>query len=209
MVDDPLGNDRLAVVLLAAGRSTRAQGANKLLALRDGVPLVAHVAAGLRATRAGAPIVVTGHGADAVRRAVEAVAPQARFVHNADFAEGMSTSLKAGLAALAPSVEAVAICLADMPEIDGAIVDRLFAVWEAAEAPCVVVATHDGRRGNPVILPACFFAEIAAVTGDVGARGVVAAHADRVVEVEIGAAAAGDLDTRQALAAAGFVLAEG
>lgn len=202
---DPAPRDaRFAVLLLAAGRSTRAGGVDKLLATRDGVTLVGQVAAGLRASRASIMVVVTGHEAGAVRAAVARHVPEARFVHNDAYASGLSTSLNAGLAALAPSIEAVAVCLADMPGIDGAIVDRLFEAWLVAPAPCIVVATAAGRRGNPVVLPASVFAEIGRVTGDVGARAVIAAHADRVVTVEIGAAAAHDLDTREALAAAGF-----
>lgn len=194
----------LGTILLAAGRSSRAGGVFKLLALRDGVPLVARVAGALSACRAGTRIVVTGHRADEVAAAVTAADPGAVVVVAEDFAAGLSASLRAGLAALPERIEAVAICLADMPDVDAAAVDRLFAARDPAAGRDLVVATHDGRRGNPVVLPRRLFAAVAALSGDVGARAIVAGEGAAVIEVEIGPAAGRDLDTREALEAAGF-----
>lgn len=194
----------LALILLAAGRSTRAGGAFKLLATRDGVPLVAHVAAALAGSRAGTRTVVLGHRAAEVRAAVAAVDARAVFVEAVDHADGLSASLEAGIAALPAEVEAVAICLADMPDVDATLVDRLFAARDPAAGRDIAIATHDGRRGNPVVLPRRLFAAIAGLSGDVGARPILADEGEAIATVEAGAAAAHDLDTAEALAAAGF-----
>lgn len=194
----------LALILLAAGRSRRAGGAFKLLAERDGVPLVAHVAAALSRSRAGTRIVVLGHRAAEVRAAVAGVDAAAVFVEAFDHGDGLSASLRAGIAALPVDVEAVAICLADMPDVDGALVDRLFAARDPERGRDVVVATDGGERGNPVVLPRRLLAAIAGLTGDVGARRILVEAGAAVVAVEAGAAARHDLDTAEALAAAGF-----
>lgn len=194
----------LALILLAAGRSTRAGGAFKLLATRDGVPLVGHVAAALAGSRAGRRIVVLGHRAAEVRAAVAAIDGDAVFVEARDHADGLSASLRAGIAALPVEVEAVAICLADMPDVDAALVDRLFAARDPAGGRDVAIATHEGKRGNPVVLPRRLFPAIAGLSGDVGARPILAGEGDAIVTVEAGPAAGRDLDTAEALAAAGF-----
>src|SRR5258708_25406718 len=96
---------------------------NKLLAQIEGLPMVARVVDAAKASKVAAVVVVTGHQADEVR-AVLADRP-VRFVHNPDYAVGLSTSLKAGLGALAPEVDGALICLGDMPRVTPAMIDRL------------------------------------------------------------------------------------
>lgn len=194
----------LALILLAAGRSTRAGGLFKLLVERDGVPLVAHAAAALARSRAGTRLVVLGHRAAEVRAAVAAVDAAALFVEAVDYADGLSASLRRGIAALPDEIEAVAVCLADMPDVDGDLVDRLFAARDPATGRDVAIATRAGVRGNPVVLPRRLFPAVEQLTGDVGARPILAREAAAIVMVEAGAAAGRDLDTAEALATAGF-----
>ena len=107
---------RIAAVILAAGRSTRMGGPNKLLAEIGGKPLVRIAAEEALASRARPVIVVTGHQRDKVEAALEGLDVQR--VHNPDFAEGLSTSLKAGLAAVPDDVDGAIVCLGDMPQVD-------------------------------------------------------------------------------------------
>jgi molybdenum cofactor cytidylyltransferase len=124
------------------------------------------------------------------------------FVHNPDFAEGMSTSLKKGLAALPAGTDGILVCLADMPRIGAAVLDRLIAAFNPLEGRAICVPTWNGKRGNPVLWDKRFFAEMAELAGDVGAKHLIGEHADLVAEVAMADdAILTDIDTPEALAA--------
>lgn len=195
---------KVHAVLLAAGRSSRMGGPNKLMALFQGKPLVRLTAERVLASKVDGTILVTGHQAGRIREALEGL--DIPVVHNADFASGLASSLKAGIAALPDSAAGALIVLGDMPEVLPADLDRLIAAFTRSGGHAVVRATHDGRRGNPVILPRSMFAAVAHLEGDTGARHLVESAGADVVDVEIGAGAAVDVDTPEALEGAGGVL---
>jgi molybdenum cofactor cytidylyltransferase len=192
------GHGRVAALVLAAGRSSRMGARFKLIEPVGGTPIVRRVAEAACACAADDVIVVTGHRADAVEAAVAGT--RARTVRNPAFADGLSASLRAGLAALAPGTEAVVVFLGDMPLVGAAVADALIAAHRAGDRrrPCVPVT--DGRRGNPVLWPAAFFETLAALDGDSGARSVLAENADWVVEVPVDSESILiDVDTAEAL----------
>ncbi len=193
---------KVAGLVLAAGRSTRMGGPNKLLATLDGKPLVRHAAeAALGAGLAGVTV-VTGHQGERVRAVLGGL--DVAFADNPDFAEGLSTSLKAGLAALPEDIDAVVVLLGDMPRVAADLVARLAAAFDPAAGRHVVVPVAEGRRGNPVLWGRRFFAELARVTGDQGGRAVLMAYPEAVFEVPAADDTVHlDLDTPEALAAAG------
>jgi len=126
-------------------------------------------------------------------------------VRSPHFKAGLSASLHAGLAALPVEAEAVLVCLGDMPLLTQTLIDRLLDAYDADEGSLIVVPTYHGKRGNPVLWDRRFFAEMAALTGDTGARGLLLRHAEHVVEVECESdAVLLDFDTPDALAPAGF-----
>ena len=90
--------------------------------------------------------------------------------------------------------------------LEPAMIDALIARWRQAPAGSIIVATHNGKRGNPVLWPREYFARLTAISGDIGARGVLGDNRDAIVEVELGPAAGLDLDTPQALQAVGGTL---
>jgi molybdenum cofactor cytidylyltransferase len=191
---------RIALLLLAAGKSSRMGGPNKLLAPIEGVPMVARVATRLLASRARPVVAVLGKDADSVEAALGRL-PVER-VRNPDFAQGLSTSLKRGLAALPEDVEGVVVCLADMPLVTGRHIERLIAAFNPLEGRAIIVPTRRGKRGNPVLWARRFFPEIAALAGDVGARHLIGEYAELVAEVEMeDEAILVDIDTPEALAA--------
>jgi len=191
----------IAAVLLAAGQSRRMGGPNKLLEEVGGKPLVRRAAEAVLASRAGPLVVVTGHHRERVE-AVLAGLP-VRFVHNPDYAEGLSTSLRTGIAALPAEADAAIVCLGDMPRIDAALIDRMVAAFDPEKGALIVVPTAQGKRGNPVLWARRFFAELQALAGDVGARHLIGQHADAVAEVAAdGGAVFADVDTPEALAVA-------
>jgi CTP:molybdopterin cytidylyltransferase MocA/xanthine/CO dehydrogenase XdhC/CoxF family maturation factor len=191
---------RIAGILLAAGSSSR-MGRNKLTLPVRGKSLVRHAVDAALATSLNPVIVVTGHEADAVRDALAGAAVQ--FVHNERHAQGLSTSLCAGLAAVPPGCDGAMVLLGDMPAITPGLIGRVLAAFDpkAGRAICVARAA-DGRRGHPVLWGRQFFAEMQMLSGDQGARAIMAAHADRVTEVAADSGAPLiDIDTPQALQA--------
>jgi molybdenum cofactor cytidylyltransferase len=194
---DEVQRPAIAAVVLAAGRASR-MGSNKLVAELDGEPIVRRTVRAVLGSHARPVVVVTGHEADAVRGALAGL--DVRFVHNPDFANGMSTSLRAGLAA-AGAVDAALVCLGDMPRLKAAHFDAVIEAFRTGEPDEIVIPTADRKRGNPVLWPRCYFAEIAALTGDVGGRALIDRHADRLRLVAIDdPAILVDVDTPAALA---------
>jgi len=172
------GGERVGVVLLAAGRGSRfGDEAPKTLARLGRRPLVTHAVAA--ATTSGA---------------------LAEVVENPDWERGMSTSLRAGLATVVadPTVTAVAVALADQPRIGADAYRRLAAAHR--DGAQLAVATYGGKRGHPVLIGRVHFEEAMRMSGDEGARSLLAAH--DVLEVACdGTGDASDVDTPADLAA--------
>jgi molybdenum cofactor cytidylyltransferase len=202
----PPAQPKISALVLAAGRSTRMGGPNKLLATIEGQPLVRHAASAALGAGLQDVVVVTGHQGEPVRAAVGGL--PVRFADNPDFAEGLSTSLRAGLAALPADCDAAIVLLGDMPRISAELVGRLVAAFDPEKGRHIVVPVAAGRRGNPVLWSRRFFPELAKVTGDQGGRSVLSAYPEAITEVETETDAVHlDLDTREALAAAGGLIA--
>ncbi len=189
----------VAAIVLAAGRSTR-MGSNKLLETLRGKALVRHVTEAAIASQAQPVIVVTGHQ-DAHVRAVLA-GLDVTFVHNADYAEGMAGSLRAGIAAVPADCGAALVLLGDMPEVGAATIDRLVHVYAAQPDLRAVVPLAEGRRGNPVLLARGLFGAVECLTGDTGARKILSDDDPGIAEISLDdAAVLTDVDTPEALAA--------
>ena len=196
----PEKGKRVAAVVLAAGRSTRMGAVNKLIAEIGGKPLVRIAAEQALASHAAPVIVVTGHERDKVATALAGL--PVRLVHNPDFAEGLGSSLKTGIAAVPAEADAAIVCLGDMPQVDAGLIDKLIAAFDPEKGALVVTPTIHGRRGNPVVWSRRFFRDLMAVQGDIGARNLIANYAEAVVEVPVtGEGALIDVDTPESLSA--------
>jgi molybdenum cofactor cytidylyltransferase len=195
------GNRNVAAIVLAAGRSTRMGGPNKLLAELNGKKLVRIVAEQALASKATEVIVVTGHQADLVEQALAGL--NVKFVRNPDFAGGLASSVKAGISAVADKADGALVCLGDMPLIDAQLIDRLIDAFAPDRGQLITVPVAEGRRGNPVLWSRRFFRELMTLDGDIGARHLIAKHAEAVAEVPVdGDSAFLDIDTPQGLEAA-------
>ena len=197
--EEPLAaSHRVAAVVLAAGRSTRMGGPNKLLEEVGGKPLVRIAVEQALASRAGPVVVVTGHQRKEVEAAIAGL--DVKTVHNPDYAQGLATSLKTGIAALPAGIDGAIICLADMPRVNATLIDKLIAAFDPEKGALVVVPTVAGKRGNPVLWSRRFFPDLMAVEGDVGARHLIAQYAEALTEVPVdGDGAFIDVDTPEAL----------
>jgi molybdenum cofactor cytidylyltransferase len=203
-VPSPAALVKVHAVVLAAGRSSRMGGPNKLMAHFSGKPLIRRTVERVLASKVSGVAVVTGHQAARIREALEGL--DIGIAHNPDFATGLAGSLKTGVAALPEEAAGALIVLGDMPGVSPADLGRLVAAFQKSHGQAIVRATHDGKRGNPVLLPRALFGAVAQLEGDTGARHLVEAGLMPVVDVEIGEGAAIDVDTRDALESAGGVL---
>ncbi|WP_300538841.1 molybdopterin-binding/glycosyltransferase family 2 protein [Sphingosinicella sp.] len=192
----PAVGGSIGAVVLAAGRSVR-MGANKLLADLGGRPVLAHVLDAVKEAGLSA-IVVTGNA----EAEIAALAGHYGFpsVHAARYAEGLSQSLTAGIAAVPEDWSAALVLLGDMPEVSAGHIASLAA---AADANRIAVPAHKGKRGNPVAWGRRYFARLRGLEGDVGGKALLAEFADDIVEVPVESDAIFmDVDTPEALAAA-------
>jgi len=186
----------IAGLLLAAGGARRF-GSQKLLALLDGTPIVRR-SAEMLAAETDELWVVVGSDAEPVRRALDGAATH--IVDNADWERGLSSSLAAGIHALPPEVEAIVIGLGDQPAVDRDVIRRVILGWRDTQRP-IVSARYRGVRGHPVLLARAVFAEASSVSGDVGARDLIARDASRVALVDVDADPPRDVDTTDDLSA--------
>jgi molybdenum cofactor cytidylyltransferase len=195
---------KIAGILLAAGQARRF-GDDKLMMDIGGRPLVDWAAQSMSAAGLAPLIAVVQPDPDDTDPVAIILQCDGGFepVLNPRFAEGMSTSIAAGAcAALERSVDAAVIALGDMPFVRPETYRAMIAAFERSGGTAIVMAEEGGRRGSPTLFPRALFGELAALEGDAGARGVVAAHEDLVVTVECATGELDDVDTPEALEAA-------
>ncbi|EJK81926.1 NTP transferase domain-containing protein [Rhizobium sp. AP16] len=197
----------VAVVLLAAGKASRMGegGPHKLLAEFDGMPLVRRSALTALSSGAASVAAVTGHRREEIEEALTGLAVEQ--VYNPDYASGMASSLVVGIGApAAQRSDGVLVMLADMPGITSDDLKVLIAAFRQANGQAIVRAVSHGKRGNPVILPRAVYDAVMRLEGDVGARHIIETSGLAVVDVDIGDAAHLDVDTPEAVLAAGGIL---
>jgi molybdenum cofactor cytidylyltransferase len=197
----------VAAILLAAGMSSRfkaasGEGSSKLLAPLAGKPLVRHAAEAALASLARPIIIVTGHDRGAVEASLDGLALQ--FAHNPAYADGLASSLKTGIAALPADAPGALILLGDMPAVTPALIDRLISAFGQRPDALAAAPVFDGRRGNPVLLARALFPAIAGLSGDEGARKLLAdAGPEQMIQLGVsGVGSILDVDTPQSLAEA-------
>lgn len=171
----------VAGIILAAGGSTRF-GRPKQLLDWDGMPLVAHVVDVALAAGLDPVVVVVGAEAQAVHDALGE--RPVRSATNWRWQEGLSTSLRTGLALLPPDIAGAIFLHCDQPLVDAGLVQRLIARFRASDA-AIVHPTLDGRQGTPVLFDRSLFPELATVSGDRGGREIIARYPEQVASIEV------------------------
>ena len=182
----------VAAIILAAGASERF-GQPKMLLDWRGKPLIAHVADVVLASPARPVVIVLGAHAEEIRRALGERSVQ--IVVNPNWREGMSASVRAGLAALPSDVAATLFVLGDQPNITPELLARLIARFRETNAPIVEPRFRD-RPGSPALFSRAMFAELTQITGDKGGRSLIKKYAERVAVVQVNdLTALEDIDT--------------
>jgi molybdenum cofactor cytidylyltransferase len=179
----------IAGVLLAAGAGRRF-GGEKLASLLDGEPVARHAGRALTLVVDALWVVIAPDG-DAVRRALDGI--DACFVVNSRAREGIGSSIAAGVAALPADVEGALVALADQPRIGADVLSELLRVFREGRA-AIVAPSYRGVQANPVLFARSVFPELTALTGDAGARAVVARDSERVYLVHVDAPVPVDVD---------------
>ena len=192
---------RIAVIVLAAGQSTRFsdRGAHKLLARLGDATVVRHAVRAAMESGVGDVYVVTG--AEAAGVAVALGGLDVRLVHEPAYADGMATSLRRGVSTLESSVDAVLIGLGDQPALRPQAYRRVAAAWRDSGA-AIIVPRYAGSDApsHPVLFDATVFGELLALEGDIGARAIITREPHRVEEIRLDWAPPRDIDTADDLA---------
>lgn len=184
----------ISAVVLAAGSSTR-MGRPKLLLPLAGKPIVQHVVDTALAADVGEVVVVLGPDPASVRIALPSH-PRLRFAVNERSTEGQSTSLRAGLDAVAPDAQAAVILLADQPSVSPSALDAVLraAAGSVPSDIAAVQASYGGVPAHPTLFLRPVWAEVVE-EGDHGARNWIRAHPERLLLVEVGGRPPQDVDT--------------
>lgn len=177
----------IGAVIMAAGAGRRMGGKPKALLLRDGVPLIERHLRALAQAGIRQAVVVLGHHAARIEpllrelQASLAEALELRWALNPRPDDGPGSSLRVGLAALPGELGAVLVSLADQPLIEAADVNAVLRAWQGRGAGVqLVVPSHDGQPGHPLVLDSGVRAEIMKMTGAAGLRDWRKAHAAQV-----------------------------
>lgn len=172
---------QIGAIVLAAGKSTRMGEPKQLLQL-DGKPLLERTLANLRNSNVSDIVVVLGFAAQDIQQQV--ALGETRVVENADYEQGMASSLRVGLGELDAGTDGALIVLADQPFVRPETLNRIIDRFQQSDAQ-IVVPTYQGFRGNPVLLDRRVFPEVMALTGDVGCRAVFGDHKGGIVKVAV------------------------
>lgn len=187
-----------SVIVLAAGKSTRMSGTNKLLADIHGVPMIHRVVQTAMESKADEVIVVVGWEQEKIRGALSGI--NCRIVLNQRYEEGQSSSVKTGIAEVSPSTRAALILPGDVAMVDAHSINMVMESYDLNPSN-IVVASHEGRHGHPILFDKQLFPEIADINEKTyGLKAVVKRHQYEVRLVEIGSQKVlKDIDTPQDL----------
>ena len=162
----------LTAIVLAAGQSQRMGEDNKLLLDVGGRPVLVRVLTAF--VEAGVPdiIVVTGAERERVMETASTAGPM-RFVHNAEYASGMASSIRCGVQSACSETGGYAICPGDLPLLRADTVHRLVQTFDAQQEPRIVRPRVDSRPGHPVIFGRSFREDLLQLQGDQGGREIL------------------------------------
>ncbi len=191
-------------VVLAAGKSSRAKNAHKLLSVLGNKSVIRTTVDALLAVKGLTVLAVTGHRAQEIEACLPA--KQVSVVHNPNFKQGMGTSLAAGIGALESNVKYAFICLGDMPFVQKSTIEKMLITAGETEGAVILVPTFHGKRGHPVLWHQRFFADLTHLSGDAGGKKLLRDNFEKIIEVAVDdPGILIDLDTPEMLAQFGIM----
>ena len=172
----------ISAILLAAGKSKRMGGENKLAKKIEGIPLIKHSVKNILASSIDELIVILGYQKEIIEKIIDKN-ERIKFVFNVNFESGMASSIKIGLNNLSEKTEAFFICLGDMPMVNSNIYNQLIQSKNNKE---IIVPTYKGQQGNPILFSKSIKEKIMAIQGDVGAKKILELNKNEILNVEVG-----------------------
>lgn len=174
----------LSLIVLAAGKSSRMRGRNKLLLKVDGKPMIRRVVEAALSSKVDEVIVVIGYEAAKVRGVLADLPCQ--IVVNKAYEKGQSSSVKAGLAEVGEATRAILVLPGDMAKIDPRSINVVIEEYNRRESP-IIIAAHKGKPAHPILLSRKLFKEIEQIDEETfGLKAVVKRHEDEIRLVEAG-----------------------
>lgn len=174
----------LSLIVLAAGKSVRMRGKNKLLAEVQGTPMIRRVVQAALKSRVDEVIVVLGSEADKVRKVLTDL--PCRLVVNGNYERGQSSSVKVGLGEISHMTRAVLVLPGDVAMIDSPSINIVVEKYDLGQDP-IVIAAHKGASGHPILFDKQLFPEIERIDEQTfGLKAVVKRHQGEVCRVETG-----------------------
>ena len=170
----------ISAILLAAGKSKRMNGQNKLTTKIRDIPLIKLSVKNILASSVDEIIIVLGHQKEIIEKLIDKN-DKVKFVFNKDFESGMASSIKTGLNHLSEKTQAFFICLGDMPMVKKDIYNLLIKSKNDKE---IIVPTYKNKQGNPILFLASMKKEIMTIKGDVGAKKILDLNKDKILNIE-------------------------
>ena len=171
----------ISAILLAAGQSKRMNGENKLTKEIKGTSLIKHAVQNILDSSVQELIIVLGYQKEIIEKLIDKN-EKIKIVFNKNFESGMASSIKTGLNNLSEKTEAFFICLGDMPMVNHDIYNQLIKSKNNKE---IIVPTHKGQQGNPVLFAKTMKEKIMNITGDIGAKKILELNEDKILNFEI------------------------
>ena len=187
--------ENVVAIILAAGQSTRMGDQNKLLLKINENSMIKDYINKLNQCNLANIIVVTGHESAVIEKDLSNTG--VLFTHNKEHKVGISSSIKAGVSKLESSVDAVLICLPDMPFVNAYDINQLIENYNPDKGQLICVPTSFGQRGNPVLWDKRFFNELMQLEGDIGAKNLIDKYKEHLIEVNSGESVITDIDTKE------------
>ena len=172
---------KVAAIVLAAGESKRMGKTKQLLPFGDST-LIEQVVSNTLQSKVAEVIVVLGHQAHVIAPLV--ADKPVKVVLNRDYQQGISSSIKCGLSHTSKDSDGVMIVLGDQPLIGKEIINKLVEAF-ARSRHGIVAPVYKRRRGHPVIFTIKYKTELSRLAGDIGAKEIVEAHPEDILEVEV------------------------
>jgi len=171
----------ISAILLAAGKSKRMGGENKLAKKIEGIPLIKHSVKNILASFIDELIIVLGHQKEIIEKLIDKN-EKIKFVFNKNFESGMASSIKTGLNNLSEKTEAFFVCLGDMPMVNHDIYNLLIKSKDNKE---IIVPTYKGQQGNPILFNKSMKEKVFDIKRDVGAKKILTLNKDKILSLEI------------------------
>tara|TARA_Y100000590_G_C15455778_1_gene914500 strand:+ start:251 stop:823 length:573 start_codon:yes stop_codon:yes gene_type:complete len=171
----------ISAILLAAGKSKRMNGENKLTKKFKGIPLIKYAVQNILASAIEEVIIILGYQSEIVEKIIDKN-NKIKFVLNKNFESGMASSIKIGLNNLSDKTESFFICLGDMPMVNSDIYNQIIKHKNNKE---IIVPTYKKQQGNPILFSASMREKIMKVSGDSGAKKILELNKDKIFSLEI------------------------